>query len=99
VPLEAIDKSVTGHCPAKELIRYMHIALLCVQEEPSKRPEIANVILMLRSHSMTLPAPTAPNALMVSDQEYDHNFWKSSSTYGGETSNECLKLGRNPEMR
>jgi hypothetical protein len=66
VPLEAIDRSVTGHCPSQGLIRCMHIALLCVQEDPSERPEMANIILMLRSQSMNLPVPTAPMVFLRS---------------------------------
>jgi hypothetical protein len=47
------------------VIRCMHIALLCVQEDPSERPDMATVIFMLRSQSMTLPAPTAPTILFL----------------------------------
>jgi hypothetical protein len=63
--LEAIDKSITGHCQSQMVIRCMHIALLCVQEDPSERPDMATVIFMLRSQSMTLPAPTAPTILFL----------------------------------
>lgn len=38
----------------------MHIALLCVQTDPSKRPDVASVVLMLSSYSMDLPRPSNP---------------------------------------
>jgi hypothetical protein len=60
MPLETVDKSVIGRCPSQELIRCIHIALLCVQEDPSARPDMETVILMLKSRSMTLSTPTAP---------------------------------------
>ncbi|KAJ3704929.1 hypothetical protein LUZ61_008634 [Rhynchospora tenuis] len=56
----AIDKSVSSHCPSQELIRCIHVGLLCVQDDPSERPNMASVLHMLRSESMTLPAPSAP---------------------------------------
>lgn len=42
------------------------VALLYVQEDPSERPNMATVILMLRSQSMTLPAPTSPMICLLS---------------------------------
>ncbi|KAL6841447.1 hypothetical protein ACP4OV_028965 [Aristida adscensionis] len=52
-------------CPAEgrrpqEMLRCIHIGLLCVQEDPQLRPGMASVVLMLNSRSITLPAPTAP---------------------------------------
>jgi serine/threonine protein kinase len=69
-PLEAIDKSISGVCPSQMLIRCIHIALLCVQEDPSERPDMATVIFMLRSQSMTLPAPTTPRVLFLNSTTY-----------------------------
>ncbi|KAF0923403.1 hypothetical protein E2562_006307 [Oryza meyeriana var. granulata] len=52
-------------CPAdgrrpQELLRCIHVGLLCVQEDPQLRPGMAAVVIMLNSHSVTLPAPAAP---------------------------------------
>ncbi|KAL6609733.1 hypothetical protein ACP70R_039702 [Stipagrostis hirtigluma subsp. patula] len=44
----------------QEMLRCVHVGLLCVQEDPHLRPAMASVIIMLNSRSITLPAPTAP---------------------------------------
>lgn len=58
--MQAIDQTLMDHCHPQEVIRCLHIGLLCVQEDPTKRPTMASVILMLNSHSVSLPAPSAP---------------------------------------
>lgn len=50
-------------CPGEgqpEMLRCIHVGLLCVQEDPGHRPQMASVVLMLNSDSITLPAPAAP---------------------------------------
>ncbi|KAK3187704.1 hypothetical protein Dsin_027265 [Dipteronia sinensis] len=49
-----------------EMLKCIHIGLLCVQESISDRPTIASVIHMLNSNSDTLPAPTKPGFFMQS---------------------------------
>ena len=44
----------------QEMLRCIHIGLLCVQEDPHLRPSMASVVVMLNSRSITLPAPAAP---------------------------------------
>ncbi|KAL2324331.1 hypothetical protein Fmac_023389 [Flemingia macrophylla] len=43
-----------------EMMRCIHIALLCVQENVADRPTMASVALMLNSYSVTLPVPSQP---------------------------------------
>ncbi|KAL8461342.1 hypothetical protein ACS0TY_032719 [Phlomoides rotata] len=43
-----------------EMVRCIHIGLLCVQENAGDRPTMASVVLMLSSFSMTLAVPSAP---------------------------------------
>ena len=43
-----------------EIIRYIHIGLLCVQENVVDRPTMASVVLMLSGYSITLPTPSKP---------------------------------------
>jgi len=54
-----------GGCPeegrrAQEMLRCIHVGLLCVQEDPHLRRSMASVVVMLNSRSITLPAPSAP---------------------------------------
>ena len=43
-----------------EVLRCLHIGLLCVQENPVDRPTMASIVLMLNSYYITLPSPQNP---------------------------------------
>ncbi|XP_016648143.1 PREDICTED: putative receptor-like protein kinase At4g00960 [Prunus mume] len=43
-----------------EMMRCIHIALLCVQENVASSPSLASVVSMLNSHSVTLSLPSRP---------------------------------------
>lgn len=58
--LKFIDQNLVDTCPVSEALRWIHIALLCVQEEPNDRPLMSSVALMLGSKSVNLPQPSAP---------------------------------------
>ncbi|XP_030938773.1 putative receptor-like protein kinase At4g00960 isoform X1 [Quercus lobata] len=52
-----------------EIMRCIHIGLLCVQDNVAVRPTIASVVLMLNSYSITLPIPLEPAFFMNSGIE------------------------------
>ena len=52
-----------------EIMRCIHIGLLCVQENVADRPTIASAVLMLNSYSITLPIPLEPAFFMNSGIE------------------------------
>lgn len=43
-----------------EVLKCIHIGLLCVQEDAADRPTMSRVVLMLASDSVNLPRPTQP---------------------------------------
>ncbi|PRQ31244.1 putative protein kinase RLK-Pelle-DLSV family [Rosa chinensis] len=43
-----------------DIIRCIHIGLLCVQENVNDRPTMTSVVSMLNSHSLTLSTPSRP---------------------------------------
>uniref|UniRef100_A0A7N0ZVU3 Uncharacterized protein n=1 Tax=Kalanchoe fedtschenkoi TaxID=63787 RepID=A0A7N0ZVU3_KALFE len=55
--------------PRNEILRCIHIGLLCVQESVAARPTMASVVLMLSSFSLTLPLPSEPAFLVHSSVE------------------------------
>lgn len=55
-----IDPNIVNACPINEALRWIHIALLCVQEDPKERPNMSSVVLMLASKSIHLPQPSKP---------------------------------------
>ncbi|RZC46244.1 hypothetical protein C5167_039191 [Papaver somniferum] len=64
--MELLDSCMKENCSRSELMRCVHIALLCVQDSIADRPTMTSIILMLHSNSVTLPLPTRP-AYFVSD--------------------------------
>ncbi|KAM4101969.1 hypothetical protein ACB094_05G186800 [Castanea mollissima] len=58
--MEFMDQTIVDICPISEALRLIHIALLCVQEDPNDRPTMSEVILMLASTSIKLPQALAP---------------------------------------
>jgi len=48
--LELVDSKIKESCIESEVLRCLHICLLCVQQNPEDRPTMTSVILMLESH-------------------------------------------------
>ncbi|KAG7619644.1 Gnk2-homologous domain [Arabidopsis suecica] len=46
--------------PRNEIIKLIQIGLLCVQENPTKRPTMSSVIIWLGSETIIIPLPKAP---------------------------------------
>ncbi|TXG47141.1 hypothetical protein EZV62_026435 [Acer yangbiense] len=59
-PTQLLDSTLTDSYSRIEVIRCIHIGLLCVQEDPAARPTMATVVLMLNSYSVTLALPQQP---------------------------------------
>ncbi|TVU38489.1 hypothetical protein EJB05_11861, partial [Eragrostis curvula] len=57
---ELIDPAVRAACPAREALRCVHLALLCVQDHACDRPDIPYVVMALGSDSAVLPMPKPP---------------------------------------
>lgn len=55
-----VDPNLVGDCSLSEALRWIQIALLCVQEDPNTRPTMSMVALMLGSKSIRLPQPSKP---------------------------------------
>ncbi|KAF8659203.1 hypothetical protein HU200_058660 [Digitaria exilis] len=62
-----IDPSLQHSCAENMVLQCVHIGLLCVQENPSDRPNMSNVVMMLVGRSTTLPAPSRPAFLFRLD--------------------------------
>lgn len=62
-PLDLLDPTFEGSYARNEVTRYIHIALLCIQDDPEARPSMATIVLMLNSYSVTLSLPQQPRFL------------------------------------
>ncbi|PON33684.1 hypothetical protein PanWU01x14_350720, partial [Parasponia andersonii] len=56
--LEFMDPVLKSSCPQNEFLRYLHVGLLCVQEDASIRPTMSFVALMLKSDESTISLST-----------------------------------------
>ena len=54
-----MSESLRGSCVVSEVLRSIHVALLCVQHHAEDRPTMLSVVLMLVSES-ALPEPNQP---------------------------------------
>ncbi|XP_073359393.1 cysteine-rich receptor-like protein kinase 44 [Aegilops tauschii subsp. strangulata] len=71
---EIVDPSLHyNNSSENEVLKCVHIGLLCVQENPGDRPGMSNVMLMLVGKSTTLPAPSRPAFLFrLNDENHAH---------------------------
>ncbi|KAK3003980.1 hypothetical protein RJ639_018171 [Escallonia herrerae] len=56
---ELIDTDLSDSCYLFEVLRSIHIGLLCVQQSPEDRPSMSSVVMMLGGES-ALPQPKEP---------------------------------------
>ncbi|KAG4947263.1 hypothetical protein GLYMA_15G227000v4 [Glycine max] len=58
--LELLDPVLEESCIESEVVKCIHIGLLCVQEDAADRPTMSTVVVMLASDKMPLPKPNQP---------------------------------------
>ncbi|XP_059661587.1 cysteine-rich receptor-like protein kinase 10 isoform X2 [Cornus florida] len=68
-PLALMDPTLADSYSKNEVIRCIHIGLLCVQEDVDARPSMASIFFMLSSDSVTLPLPQQPPFIVHSRTE------------------------------
>ncbi|KAL6553913.1 hypothetical protein OROMI_019586 [Orobanche minor] len=71
--LQLVDPNIVGSIYLYELVRSIHVALLCVQQRPEDRPSMSTVVLMLGSGGV-LPEAKQPG------------FFTERHGFGSETS-------------
>ncbi|KAJ6980052.1 G-type lectin S-receptor-like serine/threonine-protein kinase SD1-1 [Populus alba x Populus x berolinensis] len=62
-PLDLIDEGLSDSSNLAEVLRCIHVALLCVQQRPEDRPTMSTVVVMLGSEN-PLPQPKQPGFFM-----------------------------------
>ncbi|RZC71533.1 hypothetical protein C5167_034712 [Papaver somniferum] len=74
--LDLLDSVLKDSYSESEVMRCIHIGLLCVQENAADRPTMASIVLMLNNYSTSLPVPLVP-AFFVPAEEYRIIFRES----------------------
>ncbi|GFP82105.1 cysteine-rich receptor-like protein kinase 10 [Phtheirospermum japonicum] len=89
-----IDPVLRATCGTQpEMLKCIHIALLCVQENAVDRPTMASVVLMLNSYSATLPMPSEPGFYeprSFSEAPISHESYNSTEQLGTSRSSKGL---------
>ncbi|KAM7498789.1 hypothetical protein LguiA_023203 [Lonicera macranthoides] len=80
--LELVNECLRDSCNLFEVLRSIHVGLLCVQQSPEDRPSMSTVVLMLSSDS-ALPQPKQPG--FFSERNI---FEGNSSQYDSVSANE-----------
>ena len=59
-PLETMDRSLDCMNTETEVLKCIHLGLLCLQENPADRPTMLDVLVMLHGNASSFPAPSKP---------------------------------------
>ncbi|XP_050247273.1 G-type lectin S-receptor-like serine/threonine-protein kinase At4g27290 isoform X1 [Quercus robur] len=81
-PLDLIDECLGETCTLSEVLRCIHLSLLCVQQRPEDRPSMSSVVVGLGSES-AFAQPKKPGFFLEKDSNVAHGFsskHESSST-------------------
>ncbi|KAJ9182861.1 hypothetical protein P3X46_006808 [Hevea brasiliensis] len=81
-PLELIDKSLYDSCGPSQVLRCIHVGLLCVQQLPEDRPNTSTVVLMLVSDTF-LPQPKQPGFCTERNPYEAESSSRKESNYSG----------------
>ena len=75
--LEFVDPSLEDSSSSCKLLQCLHVALLCVQENPVERPSMLEVSSMLKNETEAIPLPKRPAFSTTSDEKLED---RSSTT-------------------
>ncbi|KAG5235600.1 G-type lectin S-receptor serine/threonine-protein kinase [Salix suchowensis] len=82
-PFELIDECLAESSNLSDIIRCIHVALLCVQQRPEDRPDMSAVVLILGSE-IPLPQPKQPGFFMGENQHEQRTSSNKHVTYSGD---------------
>ncbi|XP_021719623.1 cysteine-rich receptor-like protein kinase 5 isoform X1 [Chenopodium quinoa] len=98
-PLEAVDASLGDSYSSSEVVRCLHLGLLCVQGDVEERPCMLSIVSCLNSNS-DLPMPQQPAAFTSSVRKGPNSGTReltdrstksgSSSRTSGQQSDKCI---------
>ncbi|KAK6912082.1 S-locus receptor kinase, C-terminal, partial [Dillenia turbinata] len=57
---QLIDPTISDSCNTDEVLRHIHVGLLCVQDSPADRPSMSEVLTMISKESTPLSTPKQP---------------------------------------
>ncbi|KAL4598160.1 hypothetical protein ACB092_11G039800 [Castanea dentata] len=58
--IELVDPAISDSCVKYQVLRCIHVSLLCVEDSAIDRPTMSDVLFLLTNESMPLPLPKKP---------------------------------------
>ncbi|KAK2421213.1 cysteine-rich receptor protein kinase [Trifolium repens] len=92
IPLSILDSNIKGTYSEYEVIKCIHIGLLCVQQFPDARPTMVTIVSYLNNDFIELPTPQEP-AFLFHDQMGAKGIPQDSSS--SQSINSCTPLTTN----
>jgi hypothetical protein len=71
---DLVDPLLNGISSMQMVLRYVNIALLCLQASAADRPTMSDVVAMLSNETTVLPYPKEPAFLNVSGMEMTNSI-------------------------
>ncbi|KAM4110378.1 hypothetical protein ACB094_03G190800 [Castanea mollissima] len=78
---DIMDPNLKDSCPPHQLLRFIHVALSCLEDRAADRPTILDVISMLKNETMPLPILKKPAFLTGSNVNNEDLQRKGSENY------------------
>ncbi|XP_009607303.1 G-type lectin S-receptor-like serine/threonine-protein kinase B120 [Nicotiana tomentosiformis] len=92
-PMDLVDRSIWDECQHDEVLRCIHLALLCVQDMAVHRPNMSSVVLMLETDNIRLPLPRQPNYTSMRKYE-DADIWNEKQDFSSNNVTISVIVGR-----
>ncbi|KAK9092232.1 hypothetical protein Syun_027143 [Stephania yunnanensis] len=70
-PLELVDPSMGTSFPEQEIMKFIQVGILSVQEDANDRPTMSSIISMLGNEA-TMPSPKQPGFVLISNVKYQN---------------------------
>ncbi|CAD6340858.1 unnamed protein product [Miscanthus lutarioriparius] len=84
--VEVMDPSLRGKAPTQQMMKCVHIGLLCVQDNPVDRPMMSTVNVMLSGNTFSLQAPLKPVFFIPNSTVYSESYPTASQSTANVTS-------------
>ncbi|KAK6149822.1 hypothetical protein DH2020_017347 [Rehmannia glutinosa] len=75
--IDIVDPSILKTCSREQVVRCIHVGMLCVQDMAAHRPDMPAVVLMLESENTSLPMPRQPTFTSMR-HNLDADMWNGN---------------------
>lgn len=75
--IELLDPLITKSCSREQVVRCIHVGMLCVQDVAAHRPNMPAVILMMESENSSLSMPRQPTFTSMR-HNLDTDMWNEN---------------------